>query len=380
MMRGWMGLSLLAALVLAMAGCHSPPPPRTQVFGAAEAGAPFQALSPTNGVDQYFTAEITAPSKDYATKEQAKKFSTETKTEYHLGPGDRFSFIVRGRPDITLLSVTVSPNGEVGLPLVGILNVSGRTLRDVTDQARSVLQKYYENPDVTLVMQEFKNNKVYVLGRVVHPGAVHFDGPGTLLEALSLAGGLPADTQKSFLSRCMVLRGDEMVLWIDLDALLEKGNLALNIRLQNGDFIYIPQSDDQVAYVMGEVNVPGVLLLRSQMTLLDAVMNSGGMTKNANSQHIFLVRSDGERGVVQDVSFDEIMQHGDFRRNYVLRDGDIVYVSEKGISRFNYYMTQLLPTMKVIDFTLSAAEQFGLMQQLRIKLWGQEGFVNGTSQ
>ena len=55
-------------------------------------------------------------------------------------------------------------------------------------------------------------------------------------------------------------------------------------------------------------------------------------------------------------------------------------MSERGISRFNYYMTQLLPSMKVIDFTLSAAEQFGLMQQLRMKLWGQEGFVNGSTQ
>lgn len=371
---------LFGAMAAGLTGCHSPSPSRTQVFAPPEAGAPFQALSPTNDMDQYFTAEITAASKDYATKDQAREFSAGARSEYLLGPGDRFSFIVRGRPDITLPSVTVSPNGEVGLPLVGILNVSGRTLRDVTDQARTVLQQYYENPDVTLVMQEFKNNKVFVLGRVVHPGAVHFDGPGTLLEALSLAGGLPADTQKSFLSRCMVLRGDEMVLWIDLDDLLEKGNLALNIRLQNGDFIYIPQSDDQVAYVMGEVNVPGVLLLRSQMTLLDAVMNCGGMTKDANSQHIFLVRAEGERGVVQDVSFDEMMTQGDFRRNYVLRDGDIVFVSEKGISRFNYYMTQLLPTMKVIDFSLSAAEKFGLMQQLRMKLWGQEGFVNGSTQ
>jgi polysaccharide biosynthesis/export protein len=228
-------------------------------------------------------------------------------------------------------------------------------------------------------MRQFNNNKAYVLGRVANPGAVHFHGPGTVLEALALAGGLPADTQKSFLSRCMIVRGNEMVVWIDLRELLEGGNMALNARLQNGDVIYIPQSEDSVAYVMGQVLTPGVLLLRSEMTVLDALMNAGGVTTNADPEQIYLVRTQQEGGVVEQIDLNAFVARGDLRKNHVLREGDILYVGERGISRFNYFMTQLLPAMKAIDFTLDAAERFGLMQQLRIKLWGQEGFVN-TSQ
>ncbi len=380
MSRGWIRTGVLLALaLLAGAGCRSRAPRTPRVYAPQEPGEAYRAVSPTNIPGEFFTAEIEAPSKEYADAKDVEKFSGDARTEYHLGPGDRFSFIVRGRPDISLTSVTVSPDGEVALPLVGILNVSNRTLRDITAEARGVMEKYFENPDVTLVMQEFKNNKVFVLGRVVNPGAVSFDGQGTLLEALSLAGGLPADTQKSFLTRCMVVRGGKMVLWIDLDALLDKGNLALNTRLQNGDFIYIPQSDDQVAYVLGAVNAPGLLLLRSEMTLLDAVMHSGGLAMGANPKHVFLVRNAGNKGVVQDVNFQEIYQHGDFRHNYVLRDGDIVFVTPSTMGKFNYFMTQLLPSMKVIDFGLDALEQFGVMQELRNDLWGQEGFVNGST-
>ncbi len=326
--------------------------------------------------DTLFTPGTAKTSAEYATADQVADFSADVSMTYRLGPGDRFSFFVRGREDISVSEVIVSPDGQVALPRVGLLAVEGMSLAEATDRMRSALEVYYEFPDVTLVMRQFNNNKAYVLGRVANPGAVHFHGPGTVLEALALAGGLPADTQKSFLSRCMIVRGNEMVVWIDLRELLEGGNMALNARLQNGDVIYIPQSEDSVAYVMGQVFTPGVLLLRSEMTVLDALMNAGGITANADPEQIYLVRTQQEGGVVVQIDLNAFVARGDLRKNHVLREGDILYVGERGISRFNYFMTQLLPSMRAIDFTLDTAERFGLMQQLRIKIWGQEGFVN----
>jgi polysaccharide export outer membrane protein len=63
------------------------------------------------------------------------------------------------------------------------------------------------------------------------------------------------------------------------------------------------------------------------------------------------------------------------RKNYTLKDGDIVYVGESGVSRINYYITRLLPSMQVVDFALRTAESTGALAELRRKLWGQEGFV-----
>lgn len=373
------GAAVAAAMAL-LAGCRGGGLPKnTVVYAPPDADARYQAT--TNAVpDRFFTAEIAATSQQYSAPEEVEEFSEGAGDEYRLGPGDKFAFIVRGRPDISLPSVTVSPDHEIAVPLAGILRVENRTLKDITDQIRTSLERYYSQPDVTLVMQEYNNNKVFVLGRVARPGAVNFQGRGTLLEALSLAGGLPVDTQRSFLSRCMIVRGKELVLWIDLQDLLENGNLALNARLKNGDFIFIPHGDDRVAYVMGQVLSPGVLMLRSQMTLLDAVMQSGGLSRDANPRSVFLVRATDGQGVVRKIDLSDMLQRGDMRENTVLRDGDIVYVSERGASRFNYYMTQLLPSLRVIDFTLTAAERFGAMQELRMKLWGQEGFVDGAGQ
>ena len=368
-MRRAAGLALAGLL---LAGCASPSP-RGGVYAPAGAGEPFKRLDepvPTNG----FQGEAAAPSNAFATPAQVDRFSAAAQQGYLLGPGDRFAFVVRGRPDISREEIIVSPDGEVALPRVGVLNVAGQSLRQVTETLQQRLLRFYDDPEVTLVMKHFQNNKVYVLGRVANPGAVHFTGRGTLLEALSLSGGLPADTAKSFLSRCMIVRGRDMVIWIDLRELLENGNMALNASLRNNDVVFIPQSEDQVAYIMGQVLQPGVLMLRSTMTLLDAIMQAGGPSRDAQGV-AYLVRQADGRGLVEEISLKDIVERGDLRKNYVLKDGDIVYVEERGASKFNYYLSKLMPSMDVVDFSIRSAESFGVMQEVRKKLWDQEGFV-----
>ena len=363
---GWALMGLL------LGGCVGPSP-RPGVYSPAVPDGPYQRT--TNATPPAaFAPEAHAPSKAFATPEQVDRFSGGAYPGYLLGPGDRFAFVVRGRPDISREEIVVSPDGDVSLPRVGVINLAGLSLQQATLVLQERLRRFYDDPEVTLVMKVFNNNKVFVLGRVANPGAVHFSGRGTLLEALSLAGGLPVDTQKSFLSRCMIVRGKDMVIWIDLRDLLENGNMALNASLHNNDVVFIPQSEDQVAYVLGQVLQPGVLLLRSSMTLMDAVMQAGGPTRDAEGV-AYLVRQVEGRGVVEAINLREMVERGDLRRNYVLRDGDIVYVEERGASQFNYYLSKLLPSMDVVDFSIRTAESFGVMQELRKKLWGQEGFV-----
>lgn len=363
-----------ASLLVASAGCIGFSPTRG-TYAPDKNGKSFERVdkhSPTNT----FVPEAASAAKAFASPEQVENFSKPVETGYRLGPGDRFAFIVRGRPDISREEIIVSPDGEVALPRVGVLNVGGQTLTQVTVSLTDRLKKYYDEPEVTLVMKLFNNNKVFVLGRVANPGAVHFTGRGTLLEALSLSGGLPVDTAKSFLSRCMIVRGKDMVIWIDLRDLLENGNMALNAGLQNNDVVFIPQSEDQLAYVMGMVQMPGVMVLRSTMTVLDAVMQSGGLARDANEDEIYLIRQVDGKGVVERVDMAAMVERGDLRKNYVLKDGDIVYVDERGSSKFNYYLSKLMPSMDVVDFSIRTAESFGAMQEVRKKLWGQEGFVN----
>jgi polysaccharide export outer membrane protein len=371
--------ALIFPLLFVMSGCTTTTP--EGIYGPTsladgKASALYTQQSKAIPPDTFF-AEQGRRANAFASHQQIEKMSGNVDGSYRMGAGDVFAFLVRGREDISLPEVIVSPDGWVNLPRVGHFKAEGQTIPEMTAELEKRLARFYQAPNVTLVMKRYENNKVYVLGRVANPGVVHLPGSGTLLEALSLAGGMPADTAKSFLSRCMIIRGKKLAIWIELKELLNNGDMRLNARLQNGDVIFIPQSEDQMAYVMGEVARPGTLLLRSDMTVLDAIMKMGGATDSGNLKRVFLVRTGEDRSYVEEIDVVSMMKTGDLRENFVLRDGDIVYLSPTKMGKFNYYLKQLAPSLEVVNFAVDTAESFGLMQELRKELWGQEGFVGG---
>lgn len=361
----WVALFLIGALML---GCTAVPIKQ----GVYEPGTKEGQYLPAAGLKpgEFFTAELKTSDRTFAGGEKIKAESAKIDDQYRLGPGDRFAFIVRGREDISREEIIVAPSGEVALPRVGIMNVKGRTLKELTDELIKALSAYYEKPEVTLIMKAYMNNRVFVLGRVANPGAVNFQGPGTLLEALSLAGGLPVDTTKSFLTTCMIVRGKDLVMWVDLRELLERGNMSLNARLQNGDVVFIPQSDDQLAYVLGEVRSPGVVPLRSQITVMDAIMTAGGPGKGANLRNVFLVRNAGGKGLVERIDVQQLVGRGNFGKNYVLRAGDVIYVPETGLSKMNYFTSQIAPFFTVIGVTANLISGFGFLNAITASVYG----------
>jgi polysaccharide biosynthesis/export protein len=328
-------------------------------YGVPAAGGEV-ATAPYERLDQEVAGQLLALKRHInpplASKQQIRNFTGSEADIYRIGPGDEFSLMVRGREDISVPQVRVSPDGLVALPRVGLMKIQGMSLTEATDYVRKALEQHYDDPEVTLLMRTFNNNKVLMLGQVSNPGVIHIPSSATLLEAIAMAGGVVKDTQgfSPPLNRCIIGRGSDQVIWIDLRDLMENGNLALNARLQNGDVVLIPQGQDTVAYVLGEVRKPGPLMLRSPMTVLDAVTQSGGLTKDADSTRIYLVRAEGDRGVVQQVDLKTLVEKADFRKNFALQEGDLVFVAERGISNFHYYLSRILPTMTVVNFAASA--------------------------
>lgn len=383
--RIWLGFF---AISLALISACSPIPIQPGVYGPdpeSEEGADHEYVR----LDQQIHPEllgvaVAPPPPRLSSPETIQALANPNGINYRIGPGDQFALIVQvmSRDVINLDNVIVSPDGLVSLPRIGLIRIEGMTLPDAQAHFANVLKQDYVDPEVTILIRSFNNNKAYVLGQVQNPGIIHFTGYGSVLEALTLAGGVTRDTQglSPPVNRVMISRGNEMVVWIDLVELLEHGNMALNARLENGDVVFVPQGQSNVAYVMGEVIQPGPLLLRSPMTVLDAVMRSGGLTRDGDPAGVYLVRTYQDQGLVLDINLADFVTRGDLRKNHVLREGDILYVAPTGAGRLNYYLTSLFPSMRVIDFTFNTVERFGIMSELRNRLWGQEGFVNTTNE
>ncbi len=287
-----------------------------------------------------------------ASKEAVEAFTPPEDRIYRLGPGDEFSYLVRGRNDISQPSVIVAPDGMVALPRVGLINIEGKTLGEASDFVTHALKKYYEDPEVTLLMQKYTNNRVFVLGQVLRPGVVNLPGSATLLEALALAGGVVRDYAGNSppVDRAIIGRGKDKVIWLDIRELLESGNMALNANLKNGDVVFVPQGQSKVAFVLGQVRQPGPVLLRTPMTVLEALTRSGGLTADGDPQKVYLVRRVEDKAVVLEIDTSIWIEQGDLRKNIYLTEGDLIYAGERGVSRFNYYITRLLPSITVVDF------------------------------
>lgn len=356
-------LPLLCALFLSLAACSSISPKDNTAKKTATSS--FKAAPPN-------------PAQDFASPDRVRSLDTKESFQYRLGPGDKIGIHVWRRPELSHDGIIVSPDGLITVPRTGSLFVLGKTVAEVQSLVTAKLGELYTELEVTIRVEEFRNNKAFVLGRVSKPGVVNFPGQGTLLEALALAGGIPDQAKSSSLSRCAIIRGNDTIIWIDLEELLRNGNMALNAPVKNNDVIYIPESSDEMVYVLGEVVTPGAVQIKSGMTVLRAVMLAGGMNKSADPEKVFIIRQQNARGEVTRVNLRELLEKGDFSRNFTLMPNDIVFISPGGMTKLNYALEKVLPSMQMLNFGFSNLESLGVMQELRQTIWGQEGFVSGS--
>ena len=331
---------------------------------------------------EYFRSFRTETQKEqdhFSGSDVVQNLSTNISDIYLVGPGDVLAIQVWMRADVSVPRVVVAPDGTVPVPRVGYVHAGGCTVQALAREIQEKLRPFYDKPEVLVHVVEYQNNKAFVLGRVSNPGVVYFNGRGTLMEALAKAGGLPVLDREAFLSRCSIIRGNDTIIWIDLRELLQRGNIALNARIQNNDIIFVPESKDEAAYVMGEVLKPGIIALKNEITVLDAVMASGGFKRSANMQEMYVIRSDGNTSRVIPVNVEKLIERGDVSDNFILKDNDVVYVNPTRLAKFNYLLEDLTPSVRFFNLTTEGAERTGVMSEMRKRLWGQQGFVNGST-
>ncbi len=163
----------------------------------------------------------------------------EKPAEFKIGVGDRLR-ISAWKHDEVSQEVTVRPDGNVSLPLVGEIRASGRSGPEIAHEIEGRLTKFYTEPvPVTVVVTEVKSYKVYVLGEVQKPGELAPGQPITVLMALAMAGGLTPFAQRDWI---VIVRRDERGerrIPFSYSAVVG-GDLQQNLVLQSGDTIVIP--------------------------------------------------------------------------------------------------------------------------------------------
>jgi len=222
---------------------------------------------------------------------------------YVVGKGDVLKITVYDYPDLET-KVRVNGDGQILMPLLGHVEVAGLTVSQISRKlAKMLANGYLVNPQVNVFIEEYGSKKVVILGMVNHPGLYTINGPSSLLELISKAGGLSMDAGNDVTVKRTEPDGSEKTIHIDLKALMQGGDLSLNIQMRDGDKVYVSKAG--MVYVTGEVKKPDAYKIDKGTTVIKAIALAGGFTGKAAKGSVKIIRvKDGKKMVLKDVPMD----------------------------------------------------------------------------
>jgi polysaccharide export outer membrane protein len=172
-------------------------------------------------------------------QEQQKQAPGDKATEYQLHAGDSITISVWKELDLQR-KVMIRPDGRFSFPLTGEVQAAGRTPDEVRIEIENSLKKFIPEAVVTVIVEEFNGNRVYVIGQVTKPGMYVMNPSLNVLQALSLAGG---STPFAKLDDVSIIRGSgpsQKTLPFRYSQVVEGKALQQNITLESGDVVVVP--------------------------------------------------------------------------------------------------------------------------------------------
>jgi len=286
--------------------------------------------------------------------------------DYKIGPEDLLEISVFEDEKLNK-TVRVSSQGNISLPLLGIMRVKGLTSNEVEKEIRDLLaEKYLKNPNVSVFIKEYRNQRISVIGAVEKPGVYEVTGQKTILDILAMAGGLKEDAgQLLFLIRPPKLEDETTkvkkdsddqtprTFMIDLEGLLVKGDLALNLPLIHGDVINIPVSGK--IFVGGEVKSPGGFPLKGKkLTVSQAIALAGGLVPTSAGSETKIFRYSEKSADKEILSANVYAIQKGQERDLFLKENDIVMVPKSGTKAFLIEIRDTVKGLIGFGFSLGA--------------------------
>jgi polysaccharide biosynthesis/export protein len=246
-------------------------------------------------------------------------------TDYTVGAQDVLLIAVYDQEDLGG-KYPVDADGMFTFPLVGRVKAGGRSVRQVElELKRLLMDGYFRNPQVSVAVEQYRSQRVFIVGEVRNPGTYALTGDMSLIEAIARAGSaLPSASGEALIVHAAsgaaagpTIPTDDKaeVDTVDLKA-LQSGALNQNLALRDGDTIFVPRAE--AIYVFGQVKSPGAYAIQRDTTVLQALSLAGGVTDRGATGRIRIVRL--EKGTKIEIRV---------KLDYVVRAGDTVIVPER---------------------------------------------------
>lgn len=304
---------------------------------------------------------VASPEMNTALAALPSELTTYKPETYHVQPGDTLIVTVWDHPELTAPAGSqqqtvangrlVQPDGTFYFPYAGKVQAAGRSLEQVRSTLASRLAKYLREPQVDI-------NVVGSGGRIAMEGAFTNTTPQditpvpiTLSQAVGRAGVAADQADLSGL----ILTRDGKSYRVDLDALNRNGSVAPDIYLKPGDRIFLPFNDRKEVYVVGEVTRPTAINFKTtDISLTQALGRAGGLDPTtAKGKAVYVIRGADGPDMKQTPA---TVYHLNAKSpiafaladHFMLRPGDVVFVGPAGVTRWNRFVSQVLPLTSIL--------------------------------
>lgn len=243
-----------------------------------------------------------------------------TPTNYKLGPGDEVIIDIWGTNQATIRQ-TISPDGTINIPDIGVVNLNGMTVKEADSYMRRKLGQIYSvdgedaRSDIKLTLGNIRTIQVNLMGEVANPGTYYLSSLSNLYHALHRAGGV---SDLGSLREIQLVRNGKTVATVDVYDFILEGKADGNVILEEGDIIIVPPYK-QIVELDGNVKRPMSYELKDGETVQDLIDYAGGFTGDAYKDNIRMVRQNGKEYQVYTVNQPEYA-------SFQLMDGDVLTV------------------------------------------------------
>jgi polysaccharide export outer membrane protein len=167
----------------------------------------------------------------------------EAAGNYRLHQGDKLSIKFLYHPELNETSLTVRPDGFISLQMIDDLKAEGLTVSELKKQLDKAYDEILIKPVITVTVLEFVAPHIFIGGQIGKPGRYELRDGQTLIQVIFLAGGFTPDANRKMVMHARADgKGDWQFQSINAMKILNPKPTEKDLVLQNGDYIFIPES------------------------------------------------------------------------------------------------------------------------------------------
>lgn len=234
----------------------------------------------------------------------------------------------------------ILPDGNFNAPFIGMVRAAGKTTTELRDELVAEYKKVLliKEPIVSVEILRIRAVKASAGGAVLRPGVYEVRPDETILDLLQYGGGTFMDGRAELRRAFLRHKGSREVVPIDLQAMLVKGDMSQNYKIQDGDELVVPEENKNRIIVDGVVRSPQTIMYREPMRVIEAINQAGGeVAYSSKFSKVQVIREiSGRAGSYVSIECDLVAfkKQGDAKQNILLEPGDIVYVPDAGNLKF----------------------------------------------